>query len=58
MMLLGGYLIASASPIILGIARDATGGFTASLELLAVVNVALIGACVLLSPARLRRGID
>jgi CP family cyanate transporter-like MFS transporter len=57
MMLLGGYMISSAAPIVLGFARDATGAFTASIELLLVVNVALVGCCLLLAPARLRRGI-
>ena len=58
MMLLGGYLIASAAPIVLGFARDASGNFTASLALLALVNGALVAGCLLLSPARLRRGFD
>jgi cyanate permease len=56
-MLLGGYVISSAAPIVLGAARDLTGTFEASLLLLVVVNVALVGCCLLLSPERLRRGI-
>jgi CP family cyanate transporter-like MFS transporter len=56
-MLLGGYVISSAAPILLGAARDATGTFEASLILLLVVNVAFAGCCLLLSPAQLRRGI-
>ena len=56
-MLLGGYVISSAAPIVLGAARDLTGTFEASLVLLVVVNVAFVGCCLLLSPGRLRRGI-
>ena len=56
-MLLGGYVISSASPILLGAARDVTGTFEASLLLLVAVNVAFAACCLLLSPARLRRGI-
>jgi cyanate permease len=56
-MLLGGYVISSAAPIVLGEARDLTGTFEASLVLLVLVNVAFAGCCLLLSPARLRRGI-
>ncbi len=58
LMLLGGYLIASAAPVLLGAVRDLTGGFTTSLVILVVVNVGFAGCCLLLSPARLRRGID
>ena len=56
-MLLGGYVISSAAPIVLGEARDLTGTFEASLLLLVAVNVAFAACCLLLSPARLRRGI-
>jgi hypothetical protein len=38
--------------------RDLTGGFTTSLLLLVVVNAGFAGCCLLLSPARLQRGID
>jgi CP family cyanate transporter-like MFS transporter len=57
LMLLGGYVIASTGPFVLGAARDATGNFAASLWLLVAVAAALIGCCLLLSPARLRHGI-
>jgi cyanate permease len=57
MMLLGGYVIASAAPIVLGAARDVTGDFATSLVLLLGVNVAFFGCVLLLSPQRLRRGI-
>jgi CP family cyanate transporter-like MFS transporter len=56
-MLLGGYVVSSAAPIVLGAARDVTGTFEASLVLLIVVNVAFAACCLLLSPTRLRRGI-
>lgn len=58
MMLLGGYLIASSSPLLLGAARDATGSFETSLVLLGVVAAGLIAACLALTPDRLRRGLD
>ena len=57
LMLLGGYMLSSLGPFVLGAARDATGDFAASLWLLVVVAVALVGCCGLLSPARLRHGI-
>jgi CP family cyanate transporter-like MFS transporter len=57
LMLLGGYIISSAGPFVLGAARDATGSFAVSLWLLVVLSVGLLGCCVLLSPARLRRGV-
>jgi CP family cyanate transporter-like MFS transporter len=57
LMLLGGYLLAALGPIALGVARDATGDFTVSLWLLVVVAGAMVAACGLLSPERLRRGI-
>jgi CP family cyanate transporter-like MFS transporter len=56
-MLLGGYLLAALGPIALGAARDATGDFTVSLWLLVAVGGAMVAACTLLSPDRLRRGI-
>ena len=56
-MLLGGYVISSAAPIVLGAARDITGTFEASLLLLVAVNIAFAASCLLLSPERLRRGI-
>ena len=57
LMLLGGYVLSSLGPLVLGAARDVTGDFAASLWILVVVAVALVGGCLLLSPARLRRGI-
>lgn len=55
LMLLGGYVVSSAGPLILGIARDVSGTFTASLWMVAVLGALLTGACLLLSPARLRQ---
>jgi CP family cyanate transporter-like MFS transporter len=57
LMLLGGYILSSLGPLALGVARDATGDFTASLWLLVGVALALTIGCLLLSPARLRRGV-
>jgi CP family cyanate transporter-like MFS transporter len=57
LMLLGGYIVSSIGPFVLGLARDATGSFAASLWLLVGVAAALVVCCLPLSPARLRRGI-
>lgn len=57
MMLLGGYVLSSFGPVVLGTARDVTGNFEASLWILVAVAVLLVVACVPLSPARLGRGI-
>jgi CP family cyanate transporter-like MFS transporter len=57
MMLLGGYAISALGPFALGAARDVTGNFGASVWLLVLVGLALIGCCLLVSPARLRHGI-
>ena len=57
LMLLGGYILSSLGPLVLGVARDATGDFDASLWLLVVVGIGLVACCGALSPARLRHGI-
>ncbi|HEU4918833.1 MAG TPA: MFS transporter [Candidatus Limnocylindrales bacterium] len=57
LMLLGGYALASLGPVVLGVARDLTGNFGASLWLLVATAVLLVGLSTLLSPARLRRGV-
>jgi MFS transporter, CP family, cyanate transporter len=57
LMLLGGYILSSLGPFILGAVRDATGNFDASLWLLVAVGVVLVGCCLMLSPGRLRHGI-
>jgi CP family cyanate transporter-like MFS transporter len=57
LMLLGGYTISALGPFALGAARDITGNFEASLWILVVVGVGLVGCCLMLSPSRLRDGI-
>jgi CP family cyanate transporter-like MFS transporter len=57
LMLLGGYIVSSIGPVILGAARDLTGDFSASLWMLVALAVVLVLSCLPLSPARLRRGI-
>jgi CP family cyanate transporter-like MFS transporter len=57
LMLLAGYAISSLGPVLLGLARDLTGDFAASLWLLVVLAAVLVGSCLLLSPDRLRRGV-
>jgi CP family cyanate transporter-like MFS transporter len=57
LMLLGGYVLSSIGPVVLGIARDVTGNFAASLWLLAVIAGVLVMLSALLSPARLHRGV-
>ena len=57
LMLLGGYIVSSVGPVVLGAVRDLTGDFSASLWMLVVLAVVLVVSCLPLSPARLRRGI-
>jgi CP family cyanate transporter-like MFS transporter len=57
LMLLGGYILSSVGPVLLGAARDITGDFGASLWLLVGLSVMLLASCLTLSPERLRRGI-
>jgi CP family cyanate transporter-like MFS transporter len=57
LMLLGGYMVSSVGPVLLGAARDLTGDFAASLWMLVVLAIILVVSCLPLSPARLRRGI-
>jgi MFS transporter, CP family, cyanate transporter len=56
-MLLGGYILSSVGPFVLGVVRDVTGGFAASLWSLVVMAVVLVACCLSMSPARLRRGV-
>ena len=56
-MLLGGYVLSSTGPVVLGAARDVTGDFGASMWILVGIAVALVASCLTLSPDRLRRGI-
>jgi cyanate permease len=57
LMLLGGYMLSSFGPVVLGAARDVTGDFGASLWMLVGVAVVMVLSCLPLSPERLRRGI-
>lgn len=56
-MLLGGYVLSSAGPVVLGLLRDATGNYQADLWLLVVLSVVLLLASLALTPARLHRGV-
>jgi cyanate permease len=57
-MMLGlGYGLGAFSPLILGVARDATGSFTASLWILVAAAITVFGLCLLLTNERLRRGV-
>lgn len=58
MMLLGGYVLSSLGPVVLGAARDITGNFAASEWILVAVAIVEVIACLPLSPSRLRRGIQ
>jgi CP family cyanate transporter-like MFS transporter len=57
LMLLGGYVVSSVGPVVLGTARDMTGDFGASLWMLVAIAVVMVLSCVPLSPERLRRGV-
>ena len=52
LMLLGGYVLSSTGPVVLGAARDVTGDFGASMWMLVGIAVALVVSCLTLSPAR------
>jgi MFS transporter, CP family, cyanate transporter len=53
-MLLIGYLLAAASPVVLGLVRDATGNFDAVVWALVGISVLMIPLALSLNPARLR----
>jgi CP family cyanate transporter-like MFS transporter len=57
LMLLAGYVLSALGPVALGVARDLTGDFGASLWLLLGLGGALVASCWVLSPARLRQGV-
>lgn len=57
LMLLGGYVLSSAGPVLLGAVRDVTGSFDLALWVLAVIAVLLVVCCLALSPERLRHGV-
>jgi MFS transporter, CP family, cyanate transporter len=54
LMLLIGYLMASAGPFVLGAARDATGSFAVSLWVLVIVAGAMLPLVWTLTPGRIR----
>ena len=56
LMLLVGYLIASAAPFALGAVRDLTGSFAVSLWLLLALAATMLPMSWALSPARLHQG--
>lgn len=57
LMLFGGYVLSSLGPFVLGLIRDATGGFGASLWMLAALSVVFVACCLPLSASRLHRGV-
>jgi MFS transporter, CP family, cyanate transporter len=57
LMLLGGYVISSTAPVLLGAIRDVSGSFDAIFWVLLGLAIALVGVCSTMSPARLRLGI-
>jgi MFS transporter, CP family, cyanate transporter len=57
LMFLGGYILSSLGPFVLGAARDITGDFAVSLWLLVGLGMVLALCCIPLSPARLRHGV-
>jgi CP family cyanate transporter-like MFS transporter len=54
LMLLVGYLIASAAPFVLGAARDASGSFASGLWLLVALTATMIPIAWVMAPHRLR----
>ena len=57
LMLLGGYILSSIAPVLLGGIRDLTGSFVAAFWAMALIAVGLTAATLLLTPARLKRGV-
>lgn len=55
LQLLVGYGISAASPFVLGVVRDATGGFGAVLWIMVAMAVAMLPLSLSLDPRRLRR---
>ena len=55
LMLLVGYVIASTAPVVLGLVRDATGGFEGTMAIFVVVAIAMVVLALVLSPGRLER---
>ncbi len=57
LMLGAGYCLAALSPFVLGVARDATGSFTAALWVIAGAAALLLVLCTTLTRERLHRGV-
>jgi CP family cyanate transporter-like MFS transporter len=53
MMLAGGFLGSAAAPFLLGVARDVSGDFNASLVVLAVLSALMLAVTLFMSPERL-----
>ncbi len=54
LMLLIGYLLAAAAPVLLGVVRDATGNFEAVIWILVALAALMIPLALALNPSRLR----
>lgn len=54
LMLLIGYLLAAAAPVVLGVVRDATGNFEAVIWILVALAASMIPLALALNPSRLR----
>lgn len=54
-MLMGGYLLSSVAPVVLGVVRDASGNFGAVLWILVGLSIAMIPLAWSLGPGRLVR---
>ena len=52
-----GYTTGALAPVAMGVLRDATGSFDASLWLIAATAVGVLLVCVACTPARLARGV-
>jgi MFS transporter, CP family, cyanate transporter len=57
LMLGVGYVIGAIGPILLGAVRDATGGFTTTLWLIAASAAILFSLCASMTPERIARGV-
>lgn len=53
LMLLVGYLLASAAPVVLGVVRDATGSFESVTWILVAISLAMVPLALALHPKRL-----
>jgi CP family cyanate transporter-like MFS transporter len=57
LMLLGGYVLSSTAPVVLGAIRDVSGSFVATFWAMTVLAIGLAAATLLLTPKRVRRGV-